>query len=101
MRQSIILISFIIFLASCDKTTQIEPGSEVISLLPYPKEISPSTNMVSLSNNSKMYSPNEIIQPLLQLFQSELKMLTGFTIESSNIKNHVADVFLGTDKIVC
>ncbi len=79
---------------SCDKTTHVR-NSNVdvdVAVLPHPKEITLSENTLFLSSLSKTYSSHEELQPLLQLFESEVKKLTGITIEPTKEKNKKADI---------
>ncbi len=94
MKKNLIIICIIVLMPSCDKTTHVR-NSNVdvdVAVLPHPKEITLSENTLFLSSLSKTYSSHEELQPLLQLFESEVKKLTGITIEPTKEKNKKADI---------
>ncbi|MDX2445467.1 MAG: glycoside hydrolase family 20 zincin-like fold domain-containing protein, partial [Bacteroidales bacterium] len=97
MKNYPIIISIIVLMTSCDKTTQVRNSTVDVAVLPHPKEITISENTLFLSSESNIHSSQEELQPLLQLFESEVKKLTGITIEPTKVKNQKADIIFEID----
>ena len=87
MRQLLLIIIGVSLFISCDNTTKTKAISEEVKIIPHPKELSVTKNMLLLSENSKTYSSNEDLKALLQLFHSEIFKLTGIKMESCGVDN--------------
>ncbi len=97
MKNYLLILPLISVLSACDNTTEIVDSSNTVAILPQPKELVISEKGVVLSESSKMYSSEVELQPLLQLFGTELHRLTGVSLETTSGKNHTADIVFELD----
>ena len=105
MRLAIILVSAIIFLTTCDNTSKIRDVDKGLdkdldkglNIIPIPKETLLSGKVIVLSTKSKIYSENQEVLPLLTLFKTELKQVTGFDIGITNAAGKEADIIFAID----
>jgi len=98
MRITLFLLSIITILFSCDdNTTKLKDGTVEIFILPQPKHLEHGTKQVLLSPNSKLYSPQSEIYPLLELLSLEIKKITNIDLTTTQVKNREADIIFKID----
>ncbi|MDN5211824.1 family 20 glycosylhydrolase [Fulvivirgaceae bacterium BMA12] len=93
MRQIVLLLISVILLTACDDTNKIRNLTVAPAVVPIPKDAVVSEKVVVLSGKSTIYSENEKVLPLLTLFKTELKKLTGFELEITNSRQRAAITF--------
>ena len=93
----LLLISPIIFLISCHNTNEIRDLNIDVNIIPVPKETTVSGKVVVLSGECKIYTENEEALPLITLFKTELKQLTGFDVDITSESGKKADIVFKID----
>lgn len=89
----IFLTFFIWSCISCsDSTTQLVDKDIAINVLPVPKLLDQTHDGLMLSRESRSYTSNESLAPLLVLFNEEIEKVTGLKVESTNINNESSDI---------
>jgi len=68
-----------------------------IALIPTPKEISIPEKVLILSDASRVYSEQDSLKPVMDLFRMELKRLTGFYPDLAKIPCSNADIIFSTN----
>jgi len=91
-----VLISFSFF--ACDTTSEIKNGSSEFSLLPQPKEIQTSPKTLFLSVESELYTNNEKLRPLLELFVTEIEKVIAVKLNISSSQNTQSDIIFSIDE---
>ncbi|MEM6345939.1 MAG: family 20 glycosylhydrolase [Bacteroidota bacterium] len=95
MKKYLLLALLTISLFACqDRTTESFGGKFIINIIPQPKEISPTSTGIYLSDASKLYSPDASLQALLAITQTEIERLTNKTLEIANQPEKGADINL-------
>lgn len=97
MKTNLNLLSFLALFSACDSTIHFEDGASAINLLPAPKEVTVAEKTVVLSTNSRSYTADEELQPLLNLFTEEVEKVAGLKIEVTSTKDDQADLVFALD----
>ncbi|MEL6591806.1 MAG: family 20 glycosylhydrolase, partial [Bacteroidota bacterium] len=92
---SLILLS-ILFLA-CDQSTYLVEESMPVNILPTPKQISQSEQVLVLSETSSILASDPSLLPLAQLFSDELQSLQGFQLKASLMSGQSSDIIFKLD----
>jgi hexosaminidase len=71
-----------------------------LAIIPTPKQVNPTSNILMLSEESRVYSEAKSLEPLLDLFRMELKRLTGFHPELAKIPCSKADIIFSIDTLL-
>ncbi|WP_323755663.1 family 20 glycosylhydrolase [Roseivirga sp.] len=95
MKKIALFLLAVIFLQSCDSTTEKFDHNSEVNLVPIPKQISVSAQAVRLSEQSTIFV-EEALAPLAKIFQAELLGLTDFKVEIAESKNS-ADITFAID----
>ena len=92
-----ILLLFV--LTACDTTTKIHQLQDApgLTLFPEPNLIERGAGGLWLTKESRLYSPQESVQPLLKLFARELEAITGVYLEITPTDSRVADIRFDID----
>lgn len=97
MRQIVSLAFFMLLFIACDQTTTVKTKDLEASVVPYPKTIDKGNEVLVLSDQSKLYSPQAEVYPLLDLFISEVQKITNSTLVTTETNNHEADILFQID----
>ena len=97
MKTNLYLLGLLILLSACDRTMKIEQGAPEVTLLPAPKEVTAAEKSVVLSTNSRSYTADEELRPLLTLLAEEVEKVTGVKIETTSSKDDQADLIFAVD----
>lgn len=92
MYKSLVCIGLLLSLLGCDQTTSRQEGAIDIHVLPQPKEANFLPQKVLLSDASGLYAADPDLQPLLELFASEIEALTGLPVPISAEADASADI---------
>jgi len=95
MKKIILYLLIVFCLASCAQQTNLKDVQILPELVPAPKEIVLGKKALILSKTSKLYGADSELKPLLELFKSELNVLTGFDLEITSSKD--ADISFEID----
>ncbi|MFK7924420.1 MAG: family 20 glycosylhydrolase [Bacteroidia bacterium] len=82
---------------ACEQTTQTIEGDFTAAILPQPKSISSVKQGLVLSESSKIYTANEKLGDLADLFQTDLHKLTGHKMERAISADQDADIVFAID----
>ncbi len=91
------LAFLLVFLTSCDRTSTITENCEQAFMLPQVRHLEESNYAIRLSAKSRLYTAQKEIQPLLELFSSELKKIYGIGLETSKEPGADSDIIFETD----
>lgn len=80
---------------SCHQENNLKDQQLDVAVIPVPKELILGDKALILSAESKIYTPNERLEPLLSLFANELKTLTKIDLTTST--SELADVSFEID----
>jgi len=84
---------------SCaDQSTQLIDKEYDIHILPKPKSIEITRDAIKLSPQSKSYTQDKEIGPLLNLLSKEIKSTTGLTVDQTEKNNDFADIIFTKDE---
>lgn len=84
-------------LPACDQTTKNIDVTFQVEILPHPKEIKTENQGLLLSKSSRMYSSSPELKDLLQLFRTEVQLLTGLDIDISKNKDQSTHIIFEID----
>ncbi|MEM7654862.1 MAG: family 20 glycosylhydrolase [Bacteroidota bacterium] len=86
-------------LAACDTTTELHQSEDgpISTVFPEPNIMEGTSGDLWLTKESRLYSPEESVQPLLQLFASELAAITGVFVDISPANSSAADIKFDLD----
>jgi hexosaminidase len=98
MRPIILLFSLLIILVSCDNTTKTKTMEMDVAIIPTPKIITLPEKALMLTEVSRVYSEDESLIPVLDLFRMGLKRLTGFHPDLAKIPCSKADIIFSIDE---
>lgn len=93
------VILSLLALGACDNTTYEIKYQNDVTLIPYPKEISQSNEAVALSDESTIFGAEEI-SGVLEVFQSELYLVTGMEFQIASQKDKYSDVLFSLDTLL-
>ncbi|MBD0778648.1 family 20 glycosylhydrolase [Maribacter sp. ANRC-HE7] len=88
---------FMLFFISCDQTTSFKKEDFDTNIIPQPKMIDKGSGVLLLSGQSKLYSPQSDVYPLLDLFISEINKITNIELGTTDTNNHEADILFQID----
>jgi len=97
MKKILLLLGIFVSLTSCDNTTKLGDNISEVNILPNPKHIEKGTKQILLSGNSKLYTPQIEVSPLLMVFASEIEKTTGISLTTTTKKNYEADIIFEID----
>ncbi len=92
MKPTILLLLFALILTACDNTTEVVEGTFEATILPEPKLIESIDQLVFLSKESKLYTSQPEVIPLLDLFITEIKKTMEVELATTSINNKNADI---------
>ncbi len=98
MRITSLFLVFSIVLISCNKSTEIETYETAHQVIPAPKEINTSNKIVLLSATSKMFSTDQSVGPILDLFNSQLVKLFNIDLAIEPENRELADIVFSLDQ---
>jgi len=98
MRPIILLASVLIIMASCDNTTKTKTMDVDVAIIPTPKKITVPEKVLMLTEASRVYSEDESLNPVLDVFRIGLKRLTGIHPDLAKIPCSKADIIFSIDE---
>lgn len=94
------LLSVLFLLISCDTSTTIRDHQNELHLIPYPKEINLSNQILLLSSASQLYSADPALLSLAELFAGDLERLCGFRPTIADKCSKQTDVIFSLDTLM-
>ena len=94
------LLSVLFLLISCDTSTTIRDHQNELHLIPYPKEINLSNQILLLSSASQLYSADPALLSLAELFAGDLERLCGFRPTIADTCSKQTDVIFSLDTLM-
>ena len=87
------ILILILGLSSCsDNTTELVNTTIPINIIPSPKSVEPTNDGLRLTAESRSYTADKSVKPLLDLFNNEMTLIMGVAIEPTQNNNAQADL---------
>ena len=95
-RISTVLV-FLLGLVGCDQTTTTSELQKGVNLIPFPKEIIASQNILIFSEQSRIHVPSDALVEVAVLMRSEIQLITGIQLGMDREKSKYSDLLLIID----
>ncbi len=85
---------------SCQKFTETKVHHTKMVVIPTPKEISPSTKALFLSNASRLFAEQNELLPLLSMFNQDINKLFGIKFEIDSVIRESSVIRFSIDSLM-